>query len=181
MTGSLTLSEYSGDGDTVRLSCAKCGSLGSISKTGLMHDACMVRCADLVLPSDLIRSRRTQGKGHSPADPDPATGRPPPTASAAAYAHAACAAYPPASATAATAASAPSCAAAPTCAPSYCAPACASAPGCCAASAPAATSATGCKSYALAEVGIVFLVEDIKRPQADVGDFLLVKSNDRTQ
>ncbi|MFZ0654603.1 MAG: hypothetical protein WAZ97_27570, partial [Pseudolabrys sp.] len=66
-------------------------------------------------------------------------------------------------------------------APSYCAPACtAAAPGCCAASAPAAASASTAavrrKSYALAELGIVFLVEDIKRRQADVGDFLLIKS-----
>jgi hypothetical protein len=37
------------------------------------------------------------------------------------------------------------------------------------------------KSYALAELGIVFLVEDIKRRQADVGDFLFSKSNDGTQ
>ena len=37
------------------------------------------------------------------------------------------------------------------------------------------------KSYALAEVGYVFLVEDIERRQADVGDFFLIKSNDRTQ
>jgi hypothetical protein len=32
----------------------------------------------------------------------------------------------------------------------------------------------------LAEVGYVFLVEDIERRQADVGDFLLIESNDRT-
>ena len=131
--------------------------------------------------SVLTRAATNRNTAPSIADPNPPTGRPPPTASAAAYAHAACAAYPPASATAATAASAPSCAAAPACAPSYRTLACAaSAPAC--ASAPAATSAaTGRKSYALAEVGFVFLVEDIKRPQADVGDFLLIECNDRTQ
>jgi hypothetical protein len=31
----------------------------------------------------------------------------------------------------------------------------------------------------LAEPGFVFLVEDIKRSQANVGDFLLIESNDR--
>ncbi|MGB6818529.1 MAG: hypothetical protein WBE29_16460, partial [Pseudolabrys sp.] len=69
------------------------------------------------------------------------------------------------------------------CAPSYCtAASAASTPGCCTASAPAATSAAACrKSYALAEPGIVFLVEDVKRPQADVGNFLLIESDGRTQ
>src|SRR5262249_8029035 len=93
-----------------------------------------------------------------------------------------------------TAATAASCASAPTCAPSYCAPGCtsapgycaaacaASAPGCCtASSAPAATVAVCRKSYALAEPGIVFLVEDVERPQADVGNFLLIESDGWTQ
>src|SRR5215468_3041911 len=64
------------------------------------------------------------------ADPDPASWRPPPAASAAAYAHAAGAGYEPACTAAATAAATPSCTAAPSRAPSYCAPDCASAPGC---------------------------------------------------
>src|SRR3974377_2374515 len=123
------------------------------------------------------------------ADPYPATGRPLPAASAAAYAQA-CATSPPASAASAT--SAPNGAAAPACAPVYCAPGyCApayrasSAPtsaatGCRASSAPTATSAAvGCKSYALAELRFVFLVEDIERRQADVSDFLLTESNYR--
>jgi hypothetical protein len=123
------------------------------------------------------------------ADPDPAGGRPPPTAcayQADAYAYGR-AASPPATATpAATTTAAPTCApsycTASSRAPSYCAAACAaSAPGCCTASAaPAATSARR-KSYALAEPGIVFLVEDVKRPQADVGNFLLIESDGRTQ
>jgi hypothetical protein len=110
-------------------------------------------------------------------DPDPADGRPPPTASAASYAHAPRASYEPASATAASAAATPSCTAAPSRAPSYCAPGCASAPSCCAAApAPAAASATGGReSYALAELGFVFFVEDIKCSQSDVRNFLLIE------
>src|SRR5262245_11702386 len=101
-------------------------------------------------------------------DPDPAGRRPPPAASAAAYAHAAGAGYEPAAATAATAAATPSCTAAPSRAPRYCAPGCASAP--------AAVSATGgCESYALAELGFVFFVEDIKCSQGDVRNFLFIE------
>jgi hypothetical protein len=45
-----------------------------------------------------------------------------------------------------------------------------------AASAPAAASATGGReSYALAELGFVFFVEDIKCPQSDVRNFLLIE------
>jgi hypothetical protein len=33
----------------------------------------------------------------------------------------------------------------------------------------------------LAERGFVFLAEDMKRRQADVGDFLFIKSNDGAQ
>jgi len=33
----------------------------------------------------------------------------------------------------------------------------------------------------LAEPGIVFLVEDVKRPQANVGNFFLIESDGRTQ
>ena len=117
-----------------------------------------------------------------------------PTAFAEAYAHAASAAYPPACAAStsgrcAASAAAPACASAPgpcsaaagapgRCAASAAAPACA--PDRCsaaAASAAAPAAALG-KSYALAELGFVFLVEDIKRRQADVGDFLFSKSND---
>ena len=109
-------------------------------------------------------------------DPDPAGRRPPPAASAAAYAHAAGAAYEPAAATAATAAATPSCTAAPSRAPRYCTPGCASAPGRCAASAPAAAPATGgCESYALAELGFVFFVENIKCAQGDVRNFLFIE------
>ncbi|MGB7856544.1 MAG: hypothetical protein WBL48_11680, partial [Pseudolabrys sp.] len=57
----------------------------------------------------------------------------------------------------------------------------ASAPGRCAASAAPAAAASGRKSYALAELGFVFLAEDMKRRQADVGDFLFSKSNDGAQ
>lgn len=126
------------------------------------------------------------------ADPYPATGRPLPAASAAAYAQA-CATSPPASPASATSTtSAPNRAAAPACAPSYRAAASACAPGyrassaptsaaaSCASSAPtAASAAVGCKSYALAELGFVFLVEDIERRQADVSDFLFTESNCR--
>ena len=125
------------------------------------------------------------------ADPYPATGRPLPAASAAAYAQA-CATSPPASPASATSTtSAPNRAAAPACAPGYRAPACASsryrassaptsAAASCASSAPtAASAAVGCKSYALAELGFVFLVEDIERRQADVSDFLFTESNCR--
>ena len=122
------------------------------------------------------------------ADPYPATGRPLPAASAAAYAQA-CATSPPASPASATSTtSAPNRAAAPACAPGYRAPACASsryrassaptsAAASCASSAP--TAAVGCKSYALAELGFVFLVEDIERRQADVSNFLFTESNCR--
>jgi len=132
------------------------------------------------------------------ADPYPATGRPLPAASAAAAYAQACATSPP-EASAASATSATSAAAAPACAPGYCAPGyCA--PGYCApacapcyressaptsaaagrASAPtAASAAVDCKSYALAELGFVFLVEDIERRQADVSDFLFTESNCR--
>ena len=123
---------------------------------------------------------RAQAAALAPlADHNPPTARPHPTASEA------CTPPDSTAATATSATSAANCTAAPSCAPSYCtpsycAPACAaSAPAYCAASAPAA--ATGRKSYALAELGFVFLVEDIKRPQADVGDFLLIESNDRTE
>ena len=124
------------------------------------------------------------------ADPYPATGCPLPAAAAAAAYAQACATSPPASpASATSAASAPNRAAAPG-APGYreaapgapryreAAPSCA--PAYREASAPA-SAAVGCKSYALAELGFVFLVEDIKRSQADVGDFLLIESNDRTE
>ena len=133
------------------------------------------------------------------ADPDPAGSRPPPTACAY-YAYAYSRGYPPpaTAATAATAAapacapSAPSYCTATSCAPSYCTGTCtascapsycctasaASAPSYSASSAPAA--ATGrCESYALAELGFVFFVEDIKCPQADVGNFLLIESDGR--
>ena len=126
------------------------------------------------------------------ADPYPATGRPLPAASAAAYAQACATSPPEASAASATSAtSAPNRAAAPACAPGYRAPACASsryrassaptsAAASCASSAPtAASAAVGCKSYALAELGFVFLVEDIERRQADVSDFLFTESNCR--
>jgi len=123
---------------------------------------------------------RASGRALAPlANHNPPTARPHPTASEA------CTPPDSTAATATSATSAANCTAAPSCAPSYCtpsycAPACAaSAPAYCAASAPAA--ATGRKSYALAELGFVFLVEDIKRPQADVGDFLLIESNDRTE
>ena len=138
------------------------------------------------------------------ADPYPATGCPlPAAAAAAAYAQACTTSPPEASAASATsAASAPNRAAAPG-APGYgeAAPACApayreaSAPAsagvsCRATSAasaavesaaPTASAAVGCKSYALAELGFVFLVEDIKRPQADVSDFLFTENNFRTR
>src|SRR3974377_279054 len=125
------------------------------------------------------------------ADPYPATGRPLPAASAAAYAQA-CATSPPASPASATSTtSAPNRAAAPACAPgtppppspssrSRASSAPTSAAASCASSAPtAASAAVGCKSYALAELGFVFLVEDIERRQADVSDFLLTESNYR--
>ena len=114
------------------------------------------------------------------ADPYPATGRQLPAASAAPARRATyCAAYPPA-APAASTASTPSRTAASACAPSYRASsAAASAAAGRASSAPTASAAAGCKSYALAELGFVFLVEEIERPQADVSDFLLAESNCR--
>ena len=67
----------------------------------------------------------------------------------------------------------------------YCAAASASAPGCSTASAPPATATaaatSGSKFYALVELGFVLPVEDIERPQANVGDFFLIESDSRTQ
>src|SRR5262245_27416124 len=85
MTGSLTLSEY--PGDLVRLSCEKCGRAGQYrkqtlierygadmrlpdlreeiaqcSRMGQMHDACMVRYAELV-PLTKSPPRRSSGAG----------------------------------------------------------------------------------------------------------------------
>jgi hypothetical protein len=132
-----------------------------------------------------FKARRVASRAVLPlvADPNPANVRPLPTACAYAYAHAYAAYPPPATATAAAPSCAPSYCTA-SCAPSYCAVACtASAPSYCAASAPTTSAPTtsGCKPYALAEPGFVFLVEDIKRPQADVGNFLLIESDGRTQ
>jgi hypothetical protein len=130
------------------------------------------------------------------ADPNPASVRPPPTGCTYAYTHTYTygggypppATAPPATAAATTTAAptcAPSCCTPSSCAPSYCTAACAAAaPGCrtaaSAASAPAAASACR-KSYALAELGFVFFVEDVKRPQPNVGNFFLIESDGRTQ
>ena len=73
-------------------------------------------------------------------DPDPASGRPPPAASAASDAHATGASYEPASAT-------------------------------------AASATGGRESYALAELGFVFFVEDIKCSKSDIRNFLLIEAD----
>jgi len=129
------------------------------------------------------------------ADPNPASVRPPPTGCTYAYTYTYAygrgypppATAPPATAAATTTAAptcAPSCCTPSSCAPSYCTAACAAAaPGCrtaASASAPAAASACR-KSYALAELGFVFFVEDVKRPQPNVGNFFLIESDGRTQ
>src|SRR6516225_4074836 len=163
---------------------------------------------DIIGKCSILAGGATPPNNTAPlADPYPATGRPLPAAAAAAAYAQACATSPPASPASATsatsAASAPNRAAAPgasryreaapACAPAYreasapasagvsCRATTASAAVDCASAAPTAAAAVHCKSYALAELGFVFLVEDIKRPQADVSDFLFTENNFRTR
>ena len=89
----------------------------------------------------------------------------------------------PATTTAATSAASPPKASAASCyaASATCAAAASAASNCApSAASAAATSAAGCKLYALAELRCSgsFLVEDIERAQADVGNLLLIERND---
>ena len=89
----------------------------------------------------------------------------------------------PATTTAATSAASPPKASAASCyaASATCAAAASAASNCApSAASTAATSAAGCKLYALAELRCSgsFLVEDIERAQADVGNLLLIERND---